>query len=145
MLLLIKAQAVVLLVLLPRVETDHQVEVLPLAHGGHTVEVLDVDDPDPTQLHVVPADLGTGAVQKRSDPANRHRVVGDETVPAKNEFQGGLALADPAFSQNQHAHAVDVDKRSVQGQRRGQALLEVTPEKIDGPFGRAGCRQERDG
>jgi len=33
----------------------------------------------------------------------------------------------------------------VQGQRRSQALLEVPPEKIDGPFGRAGCRQERDG
>src|SRR5262245_36970998 len=58
---LVEAEAVVALAGLPRVELDRVLHELREPHGGDAEEVLDVDDPDPAQLHVIAGQLGPGA------------------------------------------------------------------------------------
>jgi len=113
------------------IEFHHQVEVLALAHRRDTVQVLDVDDPQSPQLHVVAADLGP--VRSVSVPTRRMVAVSSETrrVPS-GSARGRLAIADPALAEDQHATPVDVDERPVQGDRRRPASLEDSAREIDG-------------
>src|SRR5262245_47229986 len=58
---LVEAQAVVALPGLPRVELDDVFDELRQADRRHAEEVLDVDDADAAELHVVAGQLGAGA------------------------------------------------------------------------------------
>src|SRR5438105_4244827 len=61
-LLLLDAEPVVLDLVVPLDQLHHHLHLLALAHGGHAEEVLDVDDADPADLHVVLDDLRSAPV-----------------------------------------------------------------------------------
>ena len=60
-LLVLEAEPIVLPSRLPALQADHQLDPLRGADGGDAVEVLDVDDPQAAQLHVVAREVGRGA------------------------------------------------------------------------------------
>src|SRR5262249_57075877 len=107
--LAVQTESVVLFGRVPALELDHELDRLGHPDGGHTEEVLDVDDSDSPQLHVVTDHLG-GAADERAVGifANLDDVVRDEAVPSLNQVEGALALADAGVSEEQDSHAVHV-------------------------------------
>jgi hypothetical protein len=53
-----QAQPVVLPAGLPALEVDHELDALRDPDRGDPVEVLDVDDPEAAELHVVAGEVG---------------------------------------------------------------------------------------
>ena len=53
-----------------------------------------------------------------------HHVVGHQAVPAVDEVERALRLADAALPHDQHAQAEHVHQHRVQVQAQGQPLVE---------------------
>ena len=113
-LLLLHAEPIVLDVRVPLDELEHDLDLLPLADGRDAEEVLDVDDPEPADLHVVLDDLGPGAEHRLGRlPLHVDDVVGDEAVAAHDEVERDLALADAGLAEQQDADPEDVEQHAV--------------------------------
>ena len=77
--------------------------------GRDAEQILDVDDAEPAQLHVVARQLRTGADEDRFRSApDLDGVVGDQAMAADDQIERALALADAALPDDQHAEAEDV-------------------------------------
>src|SRR5215213_10500132 len=113
---LVEPEPIVLLTGLPVLQLDDQVDGRAVAHRGQAEQVLDVDDADAAQLHVVaqgafaePDQLAVGIA------LDRDLVIGHEAVPARNQIEGRLALPYPAVADHQHADPVDFHEHAVHG------------------------------
>ena len=94
-------------------------------HCANAVDVPDVDDANAAQLHIVADDLRRGTDQHVfTDELDLHRVVGNQTVTALNEFEGCLALADAAVAHQKDAFPVDVDQDAVSGKPGSEIIME---------------------
>ena len=92
---LLDAEPVVLLLFVPLDELDDELDLLGVAHRRDTEQVLDVDDAEAANLHVVLDDLGAAAVDHVGRPlADLDDVVGDEAMAAQHQVERRLALAD---------------------------------------------------
>ena len=77
------------------------------------------------KLHVMARQLRTGPDQDRlRTPADLHRVVGDEPVPADDEVEGALAFPDAAVPCDHDAEAEDVHQHRVQDRPLCQRVLQ---------------------
>ena len=116
----------------PLDELEDDLDLLPLADRRDAEEVLDVDDPEPADLHVVLDDLGARAVD-RVGRASLHvdDVVGDEPVAAHDEVERNLALADAGLAEEQDADAEHVEQHAVHRGLRGEDVLEVVLDALD--------------
>src|SRR5687767_879926 len=110
---LVEPEPLVLLARLPVLQLDDQVNGRALAHRGQAEQVLDVDDADAAQLHVMaqgpfaePDQLAVGIA------LDGDLVVRDQAVPAGDEVEGRLALPHSALSDHQHAEPVDLQEHA---------------------------------
>src|SRR6202171_4055976 len=143
-LLLLDAEPVVLDLVVPLHQLHHHLHLLPLAHGADAEEVLDVDDADSPDLHVVLDDLRAAPVDAAALLALQiDDVVGHQSVAARDEVERQLALADAALAQDEHAHADDVDEHAVHRGRGGERLLEELLDVVDEGGGEVRAAQER--
>ena len=96
--------------------------------------MLDVDNADASQFHIISYELGGAADEgMTADTANLHRIVGDQAVAALNELQRRLALADAAVAHEQDAFAVDLDQHAVYGYAWGEVFLQrVNQIRLEG-------------
>src|SRR5438105_5008873 len=144
-LLLLDAEAVVLDPVVPFDQLDHHLHLLAIADGRAAEQVLDVDDPDAANLHVVLDDLGGAAVD---GPAlsllQVDDVVGHQAVPAGDQVERQLALADSALPQDEHADADHVDEHAVHRRAGGERFLEEALHVVDERAGEVAGAQERD-
>src|SRR5260370_17640506 len=110
---------------IPFHQLDHQLDLLLVADRGDADEVLDVDDPQAANLHVMPDDRIPGAV-KATRLAAHHvdDVIGDQAMPSHHQVEGDLALADAALAQQQDADSEDVQQHPVKAAHRGEPSLE---------------------
>ena len=143
-LLVLEAQPIVLPSRLPALQADHELHALRRADGGDAVEVLDVDDPQPAQLHVMAGQVRRGPDEDVADAADLHHVVRDQPVAAVDEVQGTFRLADPALPHDQDAQAEDVDQDGVEVEAQGQPLLQEGGESLDERSGLRRRDQDRD-
>ncbi len=72
--------------------------------------------------------LGRRSGERVTDAADLHSVVRDEPVPALDELDGRLALADTALAEDQHALAVHVHQYAVARDHGGQLVVEVVDD-----------------
>ena len=108
------AEPVVLVVRVPVDELEDDLDLLPLPDRGDAEEVLDVDDAEAADLHVVLDDLAAGPEDRlRRLALHVHDVVGHQPVPAHDEVQRDLALADARLAEEQDPHAEDVEQHAV--------------------------------
>src|SRR5437870_5016428 len=76
--LVIQAEALVFATRLPAFQLDDELHTLGRARRGYSEEILDVDDAEPAQLHVVSGQLRARTDENRFRPAaDFHRIVGD--------------------------------------------------------------------
>src|SRR4030095_16463898 len=124
--LVIDPETVVFGVLIPVAEFDDELDLLDIANRGDPEQVLDVDVPQPADLHVVADHARPGAVdQGRPDAADVDDVVRDQPVPAADQIERRLALADAALAEQQHPDPEDVEEDPVDGGGRRQLGPEV--------------------
>ena len=84
-----------------------------------------IHNTDAPELHIIADQLRRAADQgMAADPADLHRVVGDEAMAALDELKGRLALADAAVAHEQHTLAVDLHQHAVHRHARSQILLQ---------------------
>ena len=120
----LKPQPLVFHGCVPLHQLNHQLDLLLLAHRRHTEEVLDVDDPQAPDLHVVLDDgrpmphCGVGLA------LHVHDVVCHQPVAAQHQIQRTLALADAALAEDQDAHAQDVEQHPVQAGAGRERILQ---------------------
>jgi hypothetical protein len=122
--LLLEAQPVVLRPRRPLDQLDDELDLLPVAHRRHAEEVLDVEDSEAADLHVVLEHLVPVAIHVALPPEQIDDVVRHQAVPTHHQIEGDLALADPRLAQQQHADAEHVDQHAVKVPRRGEGLFE---------------------
>ena len=112
--LVVEPEPLVLARRIPALELHDQLDALRRPRRRDAEQVLDVDDAEPAQLHVVPRQLRAGADQDRLGAApDFDRVVGDQPVAADDQVERALALADAALADDQHAEAEDVHQHGV--------------------------------
>ena len=94
---------------------------------------------------MVSRQLRTGADENRLLPAtDLHRVVGHEAVPAHDEVERALALADAALADEQHAEPEDVHQHRVHDRPLGERVLEQRRQLRDrGRRGDGGLQQRQ--
>src|SRR5687767_5141397 len=117
--LLVETETVVCARGIPGCELDHELEDLFVANRGDAEEILDVDDAETADLHVVLDELRPEAVARvRRLALHADHVVGDEAMAAHDEIERALALPDAGLADDQDADAEDVHEHAVQ-RRRG--------------------------
>src|SRR5437868_5960605 len=144
-LLLLDAETIVLDAVVPLDQLDDHLDLLAIAHGRDAEQVLDVDDPDAADLHVVLDDLRAASVDRPALPLLQvDDVVGDEAVAARDQVQRQLALPDSALPQDEHADAHDVDQDAVHRGAGGERLLQELLYVVDEGAGKVARAQKRD-
>ena len=73
------------------------------------------NEPDAAHLEEIGDALGRIAVDLVFDALDLDEVVGDEHMPAVDELECGLGLADAAVTDEQDAYAADVEQLAVDG------------------------------
>jgi len=113
--------------LVPTLEMNDQFQRHGHLNGARPEELFDVDDPKPTDLHIVADDLRAATHQNAVLALDFHHVVGDQSMAPGDELDGRLALADPALAENQDAQSLDVHQNAVQDLATGETLLVASP------------------
>src|SRR6185312_7348378 len=115
----------------PVLELHHHLDALLLPHRADPEQRVDVDQTDAANLHEVARDL-VPAADEHVVPAPRDvdDVVGDEPVPALDEVEYALALADAGAPAEQQADAEHVGERAVHGGTRRERVVE---ERLETP------------
>src|SRR5882762_6631606 len=143
-LLLLDTEPVVLDPVVPLDQLHHHLDLLAVPHRRHAEQVLDVDDADPADLHVVLDDLRAAPVDRAALPLLQvHDVVRDQAVAAGDQVEGQLALADAALPQDEDTHADHVDEHSVDRGAGGERLLQELLDVVDEGAGEVAGAQER--
>src|SRR5712671_8009757 len=126
-LLLLDTEPVVLDPVVPLDQLHHHLDLLAVPHRRHAEQVLDVDDADPADLHVVLDDLRAASVDRAALPLLEiDDVVGDQAMAAGDEIERQRALADAALPEDEDADADDVDEDAVHRARGIERLLQET-------------------
>ena len=121
LILYVQPEPVVLNVLIPVFQLDHQVDRMAVFHTFNSEKAFNIDDPDPAKLNEMLCDLRRFTDQHMiADAADLHDIITDKPVSAAYQFQGCLTLADPTFSGDQHTFAVNIDQYPVDGNIRSQ-------------------------
>jgi hypothetical protein len=116
----VEAEAIVFTRRIPTLQLDDELDPLRSPRGRDAEQVLHVDQAEAPDLHVMPRQFRAGANQECFGPrAQFHRIVRHEAMAANNQIERALALADPAFTDDQHAQTEDVhDDAMDDGHRR---------------------------
>ena len=110
---------------LPPLELHDELDALRGARRRDAEEILDIDDAEPANFHVMPRQLRTGANQNRlGAPPHFDGVVGDETMAAHDQIERAFALPDAALADDEHAKAKDVEQHAVQQLADDEAVFE---------------------
>lgn len=92
--------------------------------GAHAEELCNVNDANAAQLDIVPQHFGRIADQLPGrDLADFDRVVRNQTVPALDKLDGGLALSDAAVAVDQNALAGNFNQNAWRVTRGASACL----------------------
>src|SRR5690625_1801319 len=120
------ASPVVVVIIVPLLEVDHQLDPLLLAHCSDPEEARDIDDPDPSDLHMVSLQLMTAPDEDIVPPPIDHdEVIGDETVSPLYEVQYALTLPDPTPPGEEESDPVDIGEGAMDRRPRGEVLFEI--------------------
>ena len=111
--------------MLPSFELDDELDALRRARRRHTKKILDVDEAESADLHVVARQLRAAPEHERLRPApDLDGIIGDESMAADDEIQRALALADAAFADDEYAQAKHVHQDAVDDAARREIGVE---------------------
>ena len=141
---LVETETIVLPMLIPALELHHELDSLGRAGRRHAEQIPDIDDAEAAQLHVIARRLGTRAKDHRVAAASDlDGVVGDQSMPADDEVQRTLTLADAAVADDEHAKTENVHEHAVDDLANRQRIIEQRADSGDGDGSRDGCAQQR--
>jgi hypothetical protein len=120
---------------LPLVEglkIDDQIQCLASHHRALAKHGADVEDPETSDLEEIAQRLGAGPFQGlRGDACETRRIIGDQTVAARDQVERELALADGRVANQKHAHPQNLDEDAVHGSTFGQGVCEEVSQMVD--------------
>ena len=126
---IVESEPIVLAARLPAFELDDQLDPLRRARRGDAEQILDVDQAEPADLHVMPGQLRAAAEHERLGAAPQlHRVVGHQAVAADDQVERALALADAALPDHSTPSPEDVHQHAVERDARRQQIVEDPAE-----------------
>src|SRR5512146_3455295 len=125
-LLRIEAGPVVFACGIPVLELYHDLDPLLLPHRPDAEQLLDVDQSDAADLHVMARHL-VATTDQDVHPAARdvYHVICHQSVAPLHQVAHALALADPGAAHEQPPDAVHVRERAVQRRRGGEHIVQV--------------------
>ena len=124
--LLLQAQAVVILILVPVLQLNHHIDLLGLLHALDAEQGLHIHDADAAQLDEMLRDLRRASHQRVvADLVDLHHIVRHQTVSALNQLQSRLALSDAALAHDQHALTVHIHQHAMD--RNPGSQLHIQP------------------
>ena len=140
------SEAVVFRSLHPLFELDDQIDRLHVARRRDAEKVLDVDDADAAQLHVMPEEVVRVAQQHVVRMAfDDDHVVGNQSVAAIDQVERAFTLSDTAVAQQQHADAIDIEQTRMHRDLRRHRLFEEVRRSRDGNRRHRRRREQRNG
>ncbi len=123
---LLDPQAFVVGGLRPERQADFDFDALLQTDRPDAEQFLDIDNPDPANLHMVTEQFGTGADDDiRRRPGDLDHIVGDQPMSALDQIERDLGLADAGFAGVKQADAVNVDQGTVRIDRRSKGVIEI--------------------
>ena len=126
--------------LLELFEAHDEVQPFFVAHGGLAAHHANVEDAEAAHLEKIGQAVEALADQHvRADADEFHRVVGDQAMAARQQFQGDFALADAGLAGDQQAHAHDFHVHAVDAGARRECARQVVLQVVDDH--RAGLRR----
>ena len=128
LLAVLAADAVVFLILAPRLELHDKLDRLFSHDCARTVHVLDVDDSDAAQFHEIADALGRRADELVFNALDEYGVVRDETVSALDEFHSRLALSDAAVAREQNPRTEYIHENAMHRRGGCKQAVEVDAE-----------------
>ena len=122
---LLKSKPVVLLILIPVLKTDYEVDVGGVLYGTCTEQCLDVHNADTAQLDKVLCHIRSGTDKGIiAHLADLHHVICHETVSSLYELQSRLRLTDATLAGNQHALTIDIHQYTMHGNAGSELYVE---------------------
>src|SRR5260370_38558389 len=110
---------------IPHHQLHHQLDLLLIPNRGHSEQVLDVDDPEATNLHVVLDDRIPGSIEAAwFAPHDVDNVIGYQPMSPHHQVQGDLAFANSTLAQHQDSHSEDVNPHPAQAGYRGERVFQ---------------------
>ena len=101
-------------------------------HRGLAKDGADIEQTDAAHLQQVLQQLGAAALDGGLvDAIQVDRVIGHQTVAARDQLQAQLALAQTRFAGDQHAQAQNVHEHAVHGGALGKMLGQVGAQHVD--------------
>ena len=124
--LVVEAEPFVLARRVPSFELHDELDALRRPRRGDAEQILDVDQAEPAQLHVMPRQLRDTCRSRIVSARRRISTVSSATSrwPRTIEVERAFALADAALPDDQHAEAEDVQQHGVQDRALGERVLE---------------------
>src|SRR3990167_536428 len=112
--LLINAEAVILFLGIPLHQLDHDLDQLLIADGCHTEEIVNIEDSQSANFHVMFNNLGTHSVENIGGLLfNFNHIVCNQSVPPKDEIECAFAFADTAATDDEHTDGEDIDQHTM--------------------------------
>src|SRR5664279_5486200 len=120
--MIVHSQAVILLIRVPSGEFQHDIDNLLFSDGRNAVKILDIDDPQASNLHQVLNGLhGLTNQSSRHLLLDEDHVVGHQAMSANYQVEGAFALADATFPGQQDTDTQYLNQNPMNMRRGEQA------------------------
>jgi len=117
---------------------------MPLPDGTDSEKGLDVDDPDPPDLHVMPLNLVAVPDDDVVAPASsEHQIVGHESMAPFDQVENTLTLSDAALPDKEEPDAVHVGQGAMEAHRGRQSRFQVWIQALEEDSGAHGSPEHR--
>src|SRR5690606_2178498 len=121
----VQARTLVRLRTIPVRQLDHDLDAFLLADRTNAEQSANVDQSDAADLHVMGMEVQPPTEQYVIAAfRNLYDVVRNQAMPALDQVEHALALADAAATDEQEPDAVDVGHRAVHRRGRGERVVE---------------------
>jgi hypothetical protein len=133
MVVLLESESIELLFFAPVAQSNDQLHLDTVAHGGYAKKLANVENPKPANLDVMAQKVRRLTEDHaRRAPITANDIVRDQSVAANQELEGALALADAALSEEEYADPVHVHEHSMKLGLRGKSVVEHRMKGVDG-------------
>ena len=112
-------------------EGDNEIKALVRADRGEAVEVGDVDDTDPADLHVAAREVGRGGDQLAADVFHPHHVIRHQRAAALQQADRGFRFPGAALTDDEHPDPAHIDHAAVDGHCRSELVLEADRRGVE--------------
>ena len=127
LILFFQSQTIILTLTIPLFQFDDQADALTFFNTLNTIQCLNINDTDTSQLNKISCDIRRCTNQLIIVGFfDLNHIIGYKAVSSLNQFQSRLTLTDTAFAGDQDAFTEYIHKYTMDGDSRCQFYLQET-------------------